>query len=190
MLFLAIFISSVVISLLLSSLLRCYASARSLLDTPNKCNSHTVPTPRDVADCLVEASTCHSETPYGKSGQAAGKIEAIGQTYLVTDGQPYSTRELYEWIFQVLGKPVPAWRIPEVVLRVLAKIGDAIGALRGRRFMFDSDTLEKLAGSAWYSSQKIEQEQGFRAKYHLQDSLPDIIKSLRDDSSHKLNNVL
>jgi hypothetical protein len=143
-----------------------------------------------VADCLVETSICHSETPYGKSGLATGRIEAIGQTYLMTDGQTYSTRELYESIFQVLGKPVPAGRIPEVVLSVLGKIGDPIGKLRGRRFMFDSDTPEKRAGPAWYSSQKIEQEQRFRAKYHLQDSLSDSIKSLRDVSSHKLNNVL
>ena len=135
-------------------------------------------------------SMVHVEDVIQAAILAAEKPEAIGQTYLVTDGQPYSSRKLYEWVFQALGKPVPDWRIPEMVFRALAKIGDAIGALRGRRFMFDSDTLEKLAGSAWYSSQKIEQKQGFRAKYHLQDSLPDIIKSLRDDSSHKLNNVL
>jgi len=59
----------------------------------------------------------------------------------------------------------------------LAKIGDAIGALQGRRFMFESDALEKLAGSAWYSSQKIEQELGFRAHHHLRKSLSDIIQT-------------
>lgn len=113
---------------------------------------------------------------------AADKPEASGQVYLVTDSQPYSTRELYEWICQALGKPIPGWRIPKIGLRVLAKIGDAIGALRGRRFMFDSDAFEKLAGSACYSSQKIEQELGFCARHHLQDSLPDITKSLQNDS--------
>ena len=56
--------------------------------------------------------------------------------------------------------------------------------------MFDSDTLEKLSGSAFYSSQKIEQELEFCSKHHLQDSLPDIIKFLQDDSSHKLSNLL
>lgn len=121
---------------------------------------------------------------------AADKPGASGQTYLVTDSQPYSTRELYEWICQALGKPIPGWRIPKTGLRVLAKIGDAISALRGRRFMFDSDAFEKLAGSAYYSSLKIEQELGFCARHHLQDSLPDIIKSLQDDSFQQLNNVL
>lgn len=46
MLFLAIYISSVVISLLLSGLLRRYALARSLTDIPSERSSHTVPTPR------------------------------------------------------------------------------------------------------------------------------------------------
>jgi nucleoside-diphosphate-sugar epimerase len=122
-----------------------------------------------------QRSMVHVEDIVQAAVLAAERPEAIGQTYLVTDGQPYSTRELYEWICQALGKPVPAWRIPEVVFRGLAKIGDAIGKLRGRRFMFDSDTLNKLAGSSWYSSQKIEQELGFRAHYHLRESLPDII---------------
>jgi hypothetical protein len=75
-----------------------------------------------------------------------------------------------------LGKPVPVWQIPKVVFRGLAKAGDIIGALQGRRFMFDSDTLEKLAGSACYSSQKIEQKLGFQAKHHLRESLSSIIQ--------------
>ncbi len=135
-------------------------------------------------------SMVHVEDVVQAAILAANKTEAIGQTYLVTDGQPYSTRELYVWICQALGKPVPGWRIPEMAFRALAKTGDAIGAVRGRRFLFDTDTLEKLAGSACYSSQKIENDLGFCAKHHLRDALPDIIKSLQDDSSHKLNNVL
>ena len=120
-------------------------------------------------------SMVHVEDVVKAAILAAERPKAIGQSYLVTDGQPYSTRELYEWICQALGKPVPAWRILEIVFRGLAKIGDAIGALQGRRFMFDSDTLEKLAGSAWYSSRKIEKELGFRPRRLLRETLSDII---------------
>jgi len=42
--------------------------------------------------------------------------------------------------------------------------------------MFDSDTLEKLAGSSWYSSQKIEKELGFRAQHNLREFLQDFIQ--------------
>ena len=107
---------------------------------------------------------------------AAEKPEAIGQTYLVTDGQPYSTREMYEWICQALEKPVPSWKIPKIGLCILAKIGDAIGAFRGRRFMFDSDAHEKLAGSSWYSSHKIEKELGFKARHNLHTFLQEFVQ--------------
>lgn len=106
---------------------------------------------------------------------AAVKIEAAGQIYIVTDGQPCSTREMYEWICKVLGKTAPNWYIPSVIFRGLAIAGDVLGKMRGRRFMFDTDTWHKLAGSTWYSSQKMETELGFHPNHHLRESLPDII---------------
>ncbi len=110
---------------------------------------------------------------------AAQNPKAAGQIYIVSDGQANSTRQLYEWIcFALNKKPLP-FSIPVFVLKMLAKIGDLIGKLRGRRFMFDSDALEKLLGSAWYSSAKIESELGFQAKRHLQEALPEIVRYLK-----------
>jgi nucleoside-diphosphate-sugar epimerase len=107
---------------------------------------------------------------------SATKPEASRQTYIVTDGQPCSTREMYEWICEALGKPVPVWHVPEIVLRGLAGLGDWVGKLRGRRFMFDRDSWNKLSGSSWYSSHKIKNELGFRPHHHLRDSLKDILQ--------------
>lgn len=109
---------------------------------------------------------------------AAEKTEAAGQIYIVSDGQGYSTRQLYDFIRAALGKSPANWAIPLIVINILAKIGDAIGRLRGRRFLFDSDTLRKLTGSAWYSSAKITRELGFSSKQTLKESLPDIVRYL------------
>lgn len=109
---------------------------------------------------------------------AAEKAEAVGQTYIVTDGQAYSTRQIYESICEVLGKPVPSWHVPIGMLKTLAKVGDGIGILRGRRFMCDSDALDKLTGSAWYSQEKIERELGFSPKRRLRGSLAEIVHYL------------
>lgn len=109
---------------------------------------------------------------------AAEEPAAVGQTYIVTDGQACSTRQMYEWICEALGKPVPAWTIPMGLLIVLAKLGDVIGRVRGRRFMLDSDALDKLTGSACYSSVKIQRELGFRPKGDLHSVLPEIIAYL------------
>ncbi|MDQ7010672.1 MAG: NAD-dependent epimerase/dehydratase family protein, partial [Mariprofundaceae bacterium] len=102
---------------------------------------------------------------------AAEKPAAAGQTYIVTDGKAYSTRRMYEWVCEALDKPVPSWHIPVPALKALARMGDVIGRVRGRRFMFDSDALAKLTGSAWYDSGKICRELGFEAGIHLHEAL-------------------
>ncbi len=109
---------------------------------------------------------------------AAENPRAAGQIYIVTDGQAYSTRQIYDWIREALGKPPVDWSVPYPLLDALAKSGDVIGALSRRRFPLDSDALQKLTGSAWYSSAKIERELGFRAQHTLRQALPDIVRYL------------
>lgn len=112
---------------------------------------------------------------------AAARPEANGKTYVVTDGEVYSTRRIYEAVCRALGKPVPRWSIPMPVLHGLAQVGDAIGKVRGKRFVFDSEALDKLAGSAWYSSGAIEEELGFTPTKRLEDILPEIVATLQLD---------
>ncbi len=123
-------------------------------------------------------SMVHVEDVVAAAMLAAEKPQAAGRIYIVSDGQAYSTRQIYAWICQALNKPVPRGHIPFAVLQLMARLGDAIGALRGRRFMFDSDALHKLTGDSFYSSQRIERELGFTAAFHLQQSLPDIVRFL------------
>ena len=108
----------------------------------------------------------------------AEQVKAAGGIYVVTDGQAYSTRQIYEWICESLHKSVPAWHLPLALLKALGFVGDAIGALSGRRFIFDSDALDKLVSSACYSSGKIEEELGFRCKRDLRGALPEIVRYL------------
>lgn len=109
---------------------------------------------------------------------SATRPEAAGKVYIVTDGESYSTRQMYEWVCEALNKRPPGWYLPLLALKSLAKAGDFIGSLRGRRFIFDSDALEKLVGSACYSSAKIERELGYRAKRKLREALPEIVQFL------------
>ena len=113
---------------------------------------------------------------------AAENPKAARQIYIVTDSTPYSTRQLYDWIRLALGKPPSSKDIPLSLLNTLGKMGDKIGNIRGKRFLFDSDALEKLLGSAYYSATKIETELGFKAQQHLQDALPEIIQYLQENA--------
>lgn len=106
---------------------------------------------------------------------AAGSVAAAGKIYIVTDGQVYSTRQIYEWICAALSQPIQQRVIPLPMLRIIARVGDVIARLTGRRFVFDSDALAKLTGSAWYSSERISRELNYRPAYTLKDSLPEMV---------------
>lgn len=123
-------------------------------------------------------SMVHADDVVQAAMLAAARPAAGGQVYIVTDGTPYSTRQIHAWICEGLGRSAPAHGIPMPVLQALARIGDGIGRLRRRRFAFDSDALDKLVGSACYRSHKIEHELGFVPRHHLRESLPEIIRYL------------
>ena len=100
---------------------------------------------------------------------------AAGQVFIVSDGCAYSTRQVYELMCQALGRRPAGWSIPLSCLRALGWAGDAVGRLRGRRFMLDSDALEKLIGNAWFSSRKIEGMLGFKPAWNLASALPEMV---------------
>jgi UDP-glucose 4-epimerase len=110
---------------------------------------------------------------------AAGNPTAAGKIYLVTDGQAYSTRQIYEWICAEVGRPVPRWTIPLSLIKVAAHAGDMMGRIRGRRLFFDTEALNKLTGSAWYNSDKIRSELNYRPAHTLKSSLHEIVAEVR-----------
>jgi hypothetical protein len=65
--------------------------------------------------------------------------------------------------------------MPLPILRFLARVGDVIGHVSGRRFAIDTDALEKIIGSAWYSSDKISHELGYRPAHTLMEALPGMV---------------
>jgi nucleoside-diphosphate-sugar epimerase len=110
---------------------------------------------------------------------AATNPVAAGKVYIITDGQTYSTRQIYEWICVALQRSVPRREIPLTLLRLAARIGDMIGRLSGRRFVLDTEALGKLLGSAWYSSEKICRELNYRPTHTLKSSLPEMVVKFR-----------
>jgi nucleoside-diphosphate-sugar epimerase len=113
---------------------------------------------------VVEAAVLASSSP-----------AARGRCYIVTDERAYSTRELYELICRALGKRIPRWSVPVGLLAVLGRAGDMIGRTGRRQILFDSDALDKLIGSAWYSSERIARELGYRPLGSFEAALPGMI---------------
>ncbi|CAB1274359.1 NAD-dependent epimerase/dehydratase family protein [Candidatus Nitrosacidococcus tergens] len=101
------------------------------------------------------------------------------QIYLVTDGQSYSTDQIYTLICHALDRTTPRWRIPIGVLIFGAKIGDFMQRIFKIRIPLNSKTLDKLTSSAWYSIEKIQTELGYRPQYSLTTALPEIINQVK-----------
>ena len=88
---------------------------------------------------------------------AAEDKRTNGEIFIVTDGVPHSSREIYDAICQSVGKTVPQWSVPKIVFEGLS--------LLSPRILYKVD---KLLGDEYYSSEKLE-ELGFRAEKSLLD---------------------
>ena len=111
----------------------------------------------DVHD-VARALCCVAQHPH-----------AAGEVFIVTDENPYSTWDLYRMMCDATGRVPPMWSIPVPVLRVLGYVGDGFRAVRGRRWVVDSQAIDRLTDSAWYSSDKIRRQLGFQTTRTLSD---------------------
>ena len=86
-----------------------------------------------------------------------GNARTNGEIYIATDGNPYSSRQIYEANCAILGKAIPQWSIPRMVFNVVS--------------FFSSQTrykINKLLGDECYSSMKL-QSLGFKAQRCLRE---------------------
>lgn len=104
---------------------------------------------------------------------------ANGRVYIVTDGQAYSVRELYVLIRRALGRNAPRWSVPAGVWRAAAGCGDVLERLFPIRAPLTSPALEKLFGSAWYCSDAIQRDLGFRPLHTFAEALHEMVEDYR-----------
>ncbi|MEY2631592.1 MAG: hypothetical protein RIR00_246 [Pseudomonadota bacterium] len=120
-------------------------------------------------------SLIHVEDVLDAMCLVANRREASGQIYLLSDSKTYSGRQIYNAIRSALTLPPKRFAVPMSLLKAAARTGDAMESLLGRRLPVNSDMLDKLLGSAWYSPAKISRELGWRAQIHLNQGLNNLL---------------
>lgn len=115
-------------------------------------------------DDLVEAALC-----------VASERQAAGEVFLVTDGQLYSTGDIYRGIRSALGLPPSSVGFPVFLLQMLATLGDGYQWLNKGRSPISTRSLAKLVESECYDSRKLNRVCGFRPRRSLWEVLPQMV---------------
>lgn len=105
----------------------------------------------------------------------AGDARANGRTYIIAGQEAPSGRGLFDVLRLAQGLPPCNWSVPVSVLRAVARLGDGMGKISGHRLPLDSEALDRLLKSAWYSPARIERELGWRARVSLMDGLAEML---------------
>ena len=113
---------------------------------------------------------------------AATLPPANRQTYIVSDGHTYTTRQLYDTLRHALKLKPRTWAIPYGLLAVAATCGDVFGWCLRRRFVFDSQALHKLTSSAHYQSHAIYSDLGFKAEQNFRQAAVEMVEYYRQHS--------
>ena len=116
---------------------------------------------------------------------AASQQSAGGATFLITDGEDYTTRRIYTGMCAALGKAVPGWSVPAPVLRALGRMGDAYELLLRQAAPYNSMTSSRLLDSACYRSVRAASDLGFCPAYKLEDALPAMVLAYRQQANRK-----
>ena len=82
---------------------------------------------------------------------------ANGEIFIAADGTPYSSRDIYNAMCNVLGKSIPKWSVPKSLFDMVSLISPHI-----------KYKVDKLLGDECYSSKKLE-KLGFKAQKILRD---------------------
>ncbi len=120
-------------------------------------------------------SLVHVDDVVAAMRRVAEAPAANGRTYIVADARAYSGREIFDAIRRALGKGVPRWRFPAGLLHTGGRIGDRAASLLGRPIPLNSEVVDRLLGSAWYSPARIERELAWRAQVGLAEGVREML---------------
>jgi nucleoside-diphosphate-sugar epimerase len=113
-------------------------------------------------------SAVHASDAVGAALLSSLRTGPSSRVYLVTDGNGYSTRWIYETMCTALGITVPSWSLPLWSWRLFGVVGSLAERLLGRTMPVSRDTVQKLFGNAWFSTDRIRCELGYQPGHELE----------------------
>lgn len=116
----------------------------------------------------------------------AANSARTSRIYTVTDGKDYPIAAIEEAIYRRLGKRLPRWRTPTVILYVAAVLAGALARVSGRDTGISSRTYRNLTADNLFVSEDICAELGFQPSQNLYQALPEIVDNIVSQNSNKV----
>ena len=116
----------------------------------------------------------------------AANSDQTSRIYTVTDGQDYPISAIEEAIYGCLGRRLPRWRTPAVILYATAVLAGVVARLRGRDTGISSRAYSNLTTDNLFENEDICAELGFQPTHNLYHLLPEIV----DDIVAETNSTL
>jgi UDP-glucose 4-epimerase len=113
----------------------------------------------------------------------AANSERTSRIYTVTDGQDYPIAAIEEAIYRCLGKRLPRWRTPAVILYAAAMLAGAVARLSRRETGISSRTYRNLTANNLFKSEDICAELGFVPSQNLYQALPEIVENIVSETN-------
>ncbi|MFT6296470.1 MAG: UDP-glucose 4-epimerase [Glaciecola sp.] len=95
----------------------------------------------------------------------------------VTDGQQYSINEIESAIYRNLGRPMPRWRTPAMLLFCAAMMAGLVSRITGGSI--SGRTYRNLTSDNLFSNGEARSGLGFEPSTTFYDSLPKIVEAIR-----------
>ena len=105
----------------------------------------------------------------------ATNSDRTSRVYTVTDGQDYPIAAIEEAIYRCLGKRLPRWPTPAVILYAAAVLAGAVARVSGRDTGISSRTYRNLTADNLFKNEEICAELGFQPTQNLYQLLPEIV---------------
>jgi nucleoside-diphosphate-sugar epimerase len=97
---------------------------------------------------------------------------AFGETMFVCHPHAVTTRTLLDRLSEAVGRQAPIVRVPDVVLWAASRVGDVVGALRGKRLIIDSPRYAELSAPGFVCSvDRLRDRLGIVAEIDLDEGL-------------------
>ncbi|MHB8253927.1 MAG: NAD-dependent epimerase/dehydratase family protein [Acidiferrobacter sp.] len=111
---------------------------------------------------------------------ALTRLPQASVTYTVSDGHPYTLREIYDVMRQGFGYHPASYALPQSVLENLARLGDQISAWTARPCAWDSQALAPLLESCVSDDTRVWQDLAHTPQYTLASAMPAMVAAYQD----------